>query len=241
MYNCIQLYNMEEGDFLFSIDRHSIKHMSTADYAYQILKKNILTGKLAPEALIVEEQLASELDISRTPLREALQRLEIEELVVRRPNGRLKVAPISIKEVKELFTIRSLLEGIVVSQAAQKRTDEQLKQLRRYMFMFEEAVINGVTEDVLYFGGQFHAYIYEISGNQTAIKILYQLNDHIHRYRRFVPERETPQQNSLDEHQAILKYIEEKDSDQAKEAMEEHIMNSLTIVKNSLEQRSEDE
>src|SRR5690625_6387820 len=81
---------MEEGDFLFSIDRHSIKHMSTADYAYQILKKNILTGKLAPEALIVEEQLASELDISRTPLREALQRLEIEELVVRRPNGRLR-------------------------------------------------------------------------------------------------------------------------------------------------------
>src|SRR5690625_193885 len=91
LYNCIQLYNMEEGDFLFSIDRHSIKHMSTADYAYQILKKNILTGKLAPEALIVEEQLASELDISRTPLREALQRLEIEELVVRRPNGRQKV------------------------------------------------------------------------------------------------------------------------------------------------------
>ena len=227
--------------YLFTSNRRSIRNISAADFAYQSIKEKILTADLKPEEPIVEEGLAEQLDISRTPLREALQRLEMEELVVRKLNGRLKVAPISVQEVEELFTIRSLLEGVVVSQAAKSSTENHLRHLNRIMNMFEMAIESDDIDEVLYLGGQFHSYIYEMSGNKTAIKILYQLNDHIHRYRRFVPKNISNQQNSLIEHKEIIKCIKEQNSLKAKQAMESHIMNSLDMVIAALENRKKDD
>lgn len=226
---------------LFSMDDRSIRNISAADFAYQQIKKQIIVGELAPESPIVEEHLAKDLSISRTPLREALQRLEIEDLVLRKRNGRLKVAPITIQEVEEIFTIRSLLEGIVVKEAAKNSKKEDIKQLKRTMKWFKEAISSGDFEEIIYFGGQFHAHIYEMSGNKTAVKLLYQLNDHILRYRRFVPKEITEQHNSLKEHKKILTFLEQRNPKKAQEAMKKHIMNSLLIIKNSLQEQTKDD
>lgn len=213
----------------------SIKSVSTRDFAYGEIKKQIITGALVPDEPIVEERLATELDISRTPLREALQRLEIEELVVRQTNGRLKVASISIQEVEEIFTIRSLLEGIVVSQATNKATDKDIRHLKHITKIFAETYKDGNMDEILYYGGQFHTYIYELSANKTAVKILYQLNDHIHRYRRFVPGTMERQSASIEEHEKIFQCIARRDDQGAKKAMEDHIKSSLTVVIKALQ------
>ena len=84
--------------------------LSTKDFVYFEIKKRIIEGVLKASQPINQESLASELEMSRTPIREALQRLENEELIIRQPNGRLKVSPISIQEVQETFNVRSLLE-----------------------------------------------------------------------------------------------------------------------------------
>ncbi|NRG43991.1 GntR family transcriptional regulator [Bacillus sp. CRN 9] len=97
--------------------RKRVSRVSAKDIVYTKLKKGIISCEFKPGQAIIEDDLASELEVSRTPLREALQRLEIEELVIRQQNGRLKVAPVSVKEVKELFLVRSMLEGIVVLEA----------------------------------------------------------------------------------------------------------------------------
>src|SRR5690625_2261069 len=112
-----------------------LRKVSTRDFAYTEIKKLIITWTLSPEDPIVEDRLATQLDISRTPLREALQRLEMEELVVRQMNGRLKVAPISIQEVKEIFTVRSKLEEIVVSQAVNQATESDVHHLSNVTLM----------------------------------------------------------------------------------------------------------
>lgn len=85
---------------------------SATDYAYHVLKKQIIHGTLSPNQSIVEQTLSKELEVSRTPLREAIQRLEYEDLLTRKANGRLKVSPISIKDVEEIFIVRSKLEAV---------------------------------------------------------------------------------------------------------------------------------
>lgn len=207
-----------------------VRAVSTRDFAYGEIKKQIVIGELAPEEPIVEEHLAKKLDISRTPLREALQRLEIEEFVVRQTNGRLKVAPISIQEVEEIFTIRSMLEGIVVEQATKNATEKDIRHLQHMTNIFEKTYKVGDLDEILYYGEQFHTYIYELSGNKTAIKMLYQLNDHVHRYRRFVPWKTMRQPNSITDHKQIVQQISQQDEIGAKKAMEDHIIQSLRVV-----------
>src|SRR6478736_666407 len=99
------------------------RRLSTKDFVYFEIKKRIIESVLKPDQPINEESLAAEVQISRTPIREALQRLEIEELIIRQPNGRLKVAPITTQEVNELFNVRSLLEGLITREATIKATE----------------------------------------------------------------------------------------------------------------------
>lgn len=209
---------------------------SARDFAYDQVKQGIIEGKLFPEQSIVEEELASKLKISRTPLREALQRLEIENWVVRKSNGRLKVAPISVKEVKEVFNVRAKLEEIVTLEATENATDKDIKQLSKIADMLKEAYREGKIEDILDYGAQFHSYIYKLSRNKTVNDILSQLNGHIHRYRRLVSSQNIDQSSKeKEEHQVILDYIANKDSKNAARAMKAHIENSLILAIQAIE------
>lgn len=215
----------------------SIRKVSARDFAYAAIKEQIIIGTLEPDTPIVEDRLAKELDISRTPLREAIHRLEVEELVVRQNNGRLKVAPISIKEVEEIFTIRGMLEGIVVQQATENATEDDVARLFALTRMIKESFQAGLRDDILHYGSQFHSSIYELSGNKTAGAILSQLNDHIHRYRRLIPSRNKERLNdSYEEHQAIVEQMAAGNAKGAKKAAKQHILQSLEAVKVSIEQ-----
>src|SRR5699024_4894620 len=114
------------------------ERLTAKEFAYTEIKKQIIEGKLEPDIAIIEETLATNLEISRTPLREALQRLEQEDLVIRQNNGRLKVAPLSIQEVKELFEVRAKLESIMVMQATENMTDKDANKLTMIVNMIKE-------------------------------------------------------------------------------------------------------
>lgn len=198
--------------------------------AYFEIKKNIIEGELLPGQAVIEEELATQLKISRTPLREALQRLELDELLIRQPNGRLKIAPISVKEAEEMFLIRILLEGVVVRQATDKIEEREIQQLHNNIRMCDEAAQAGRFDDFMNTSSQFHFMLYEISGNKTAVKILYQLNDHFMRYRRLVPAKNFHEKNSSKEHQRVLDYIIARDASNAEKAMQEHLIKSKKIA-----------
>ena len=205
-----------------------LRKLSAGDRSYYETKQKILEGVLAPGQPIVEEDLASELEISRTPLRSGLQQLEFENLVVRKSNGRLIVAPVSIQEVKEVFKVRGRLEEIAVEEATDNATEEDIKNLSNIVYMIKRANKSGEIDDILYYGSQFHNYIYDLSGNQTVSNILAQLNDHIHRYRRLVPKKHMEKLNvEEDEHEVILEYMTKKDKKGAQQAIRRHIQNSL--------------
>ncbi|HLQ98310.1 MAG TPA: GntR family transcriptional regulator [Candidatus Dormibacteraeota bacterium] len=222
------------------LTRHSdgLRKISTSDYAYTNIKESIITGELKPDEPIVEKQLAQVLEISRTPLREALHRLELEELVVRQMNGRLKVASISVQEVKEIFTVRGKLEGLVVANATENAMAKDIDHLKTIVEMIKKSFEEGKIEEILYYGSEFHLSIYELSKNKTAVNILYQLNDHIYRYRRMIPNHDINRfEKSIAEHEQIIKSMSENDIESAQTAMEQHIEASMKIAISSIQEK----
>lgn len=215
-----------------------LRKISTSDYAYSNIKESIITGELKPGVPIVEKQLAQVLEISRTPLREALHRLELEELVVRQMNGRLKVASISVQEVKEIFAVRGKLEGLVIAHATENATAKDIDYLQTILEMIKNSFKEGQIEGILYYGSEFHSFIYELSKNKTAVKILYQLNDHINRYRRMISNHNINRfEKSISEHEQMIKCMRENDMESAQLAMEHHIKASMDTVISSIQKQ----
>ncbi|NYF23651.1 GntR family transcriptional regulator [Sporosarcina sp. JAI121] len=201
--------------------------VSTKDIAYKELREKIIKCILEPGQPIVEDELAKELQISRTPLREALQILELEGLVSRGINGRMNVAPISIEEVKEIFIIRSNLEGIVIENAIDHITQKEIDHLTNLVEILKMTTSLEDYERIDDFGSQFHEYIYTVSRNKVAVKFLSQLNSLINRYRRLAHQCIIETKKSVDEHEMILNYIIKKDKVNAVAEVKEHILGSM--------------
>lgn len=193
------------------------------DNAYLELKQKIIYGDFKPDQIVREEHLASLLGISRTPLREAIQRLEIEEFLVRQPNGRLKVASVTAKEVTEIFQIRSMLEGYIARYAALNATETDIQNLK----VIYENMSSSLNHDIVSYGFEFHDYLCEMSGLNTFEKILNQLKDHAIRYCLLVSKYGDWNTKSDEEHGLILHQIIAKNADGAEKAMQEHILSSL--------------
>ncbi|MFD2044595.1 GntR family transcriptional regulator [Ornithinibacillus salinisoli] len=214
----------------------SQKGGTAKDYAYTQIKQRIIEGKLYPNQPIREEEISSKLNISRTPLRGALEKLEFEKLVVRQSNGRLKISPISVEEVKEIFKVRSKLEEIAVVQATENANEVDSKHLLDLANEIKRATADGDIEKVLLYGAKFHTYIYDLSGNKTVKDFLSQLNDHIQRYRYLVPSQsEKRMMEEGEEHLVIVNCIANKDAVGAEAAMKKHIDNSLSSAVTAIE------
>ncbi|MCP8616309.1 GntR family transcriptional regulator [Salirhabdus salicampi] len=214
-----------------------LKTLRTKDILYMEIKEKVINGALKPNAHVVEDMLAEEFEVSRTPLREALQRLELEGWLVRHRNGRLKVSQISVEEVIEIFQVRSRLEGLVASEATKKANDDDIKELQKITNNIINAAEKNQIEDVVNFGLEFHKTLYKISKQHTATKMLSQLNDHISRYRRLGPKHVSNRSlSAANEHQQIFDFLSRGDHENCGRAMEMHILNSMNTAIKTIEE-----
>lgn len=221
---------------MFETMEGNLGRISAKDIVYEQIKEKILKCILEPGQAIVNEKLGKELEISRTPLREALQRLEVEELVVRNSNGTFSVAPISIKEVKELFVMRSKLEGILVRDAIDNLTDESIEYLSYLTKMVQLTSRLENQMETASFGSKFHNAIYTISNNTTVVKIIFQLNDRINRYKHLAHQHLVEIKTSSDEHIEILDCMVKRDKDRAEREIEKHIIEAMRVAVKAVEE-----
>lgn len=220
---------------IFKTPEESLSRISAKDIAYEQIKERITKCSLEPGQQIIKGKLGEELEISRTPLREALQRLEVEELVVRNSNGTFSVAPISVKEVKELFIMRSKLEGILIRDAIDKLNDEHIEYLKYLTTMVKMTSKLENYTDTENFGGKFHKAIYSISENTTVVNIILQLNDRINRYRRLAHNHYVEIKTSSEEHDVILSHMINGDKDKAEKEIEQHILGAMKVATKAIE------
>ncbi|MGG0717085.1 GntR family transcriptional regulator [Robertmurraya massiliosenegalensis] len=213
------------------------KRRLSKDVAYSQVKQKIIYGELKPDQVVREEELANMLEISRTPLRQAVQMLEMEEFLVRKPNGRLKVASITKEEVEEIFMIRSMLEGSIAKNAANNATKHDIETLTEILEKLRQSFHLGYGQEFVSYGNEFHDYLAKISGLKTSVRVLNMIKDHANRYCHFVSMYGKWNDQADEEHNLILQSIKNKDGVSAEKAMQNHILSSLHDVIKRIEDK----
>ena len=201
------------------------KTISLADQVFEHLENDILSGKYSRGESLTESKLSAELGVSRTPIREALRRLEQEHLIEESPKG-MVVVGISEKDLEDIFMIRSALEGKAAALAAKNHTDEQLATIREAL-EFQEFYLEKHDPDLIkIMDSLFHETIFKMSGSSTFYDVLVPLHKKILKYRRASVSNTSRAAASVAEHRAIYEAIAKRDSNLAEELIIEHLNNA---------------
>lgn len=199
---------------------------------YKYIRECILNGKYKTGDYLVETRLADELDVSRTPIREALKQLELEELVVSIPNRGMMVQGMSDHDIDDIFTIRYLLEGQAAYWAAERINEEQLKRLSELVDLMELYTRKGDTAKLSNLDSEFHDVIFSASNSRMLKHVLGALHQNTQRARRTSLDSPDRAHKSFEEHTAIFNAVNEHRADDAKALMQAHVSNVVHPASN---------
>ncbi len=209
------------------------EYLPLRDVVFNTLRQAILKGELAPGERLMEIQLAERLGVSRTPIREAIRKLELEGLVLMIPRKGAEVAKISEKSLRDVLEVRRSLEELAIELACQRMTPEAVAELEMKQDQFRNAVMNGRPMDIAETDEAYHDVIYKGTCNDRLIQMINNLREQMYRYRLEYIKDEDKRQVLLLEHDNILKAVRQRRVDEAKVAMREHIDNQeITVSKN---------
>lgn len=205
------------------------KTISLADQVFDHLENDILSGKYQRGEVLTESKLCAEMGVSRTPIREALRRLEQEHIIEESGKGSVVIG-INEKDLEDIFLIRKSLECMAASLAAKNRTDEQLKDLKEAL-EFQEFYLNkNDPEQIKLMDNRFHETLYKLSGSTTFYDTLVPLHKKIQKYRRASVENSSRAAASVAEHRKIYEAIESKNSAAAAKHASEHVENAYRHI-----------
>ena len=211
---------------------------NTNSLSFQVfneLEKQIINGSLVPGSSLTENKLCEQFSVSRTPIREALRMLEQKGLVQITPNKGAVVLGISEKDLTDIYTIRTYIEGLASRWAAENITEEQVAKLREVVELQEFYQSKHCSEQINDLDTRFHEIIYEYSNSRTLQHTLSNLHHMIEHYRQrsFSAEGRAPK--AIEEHRAILNALAAHDADLAEKLTVEHIGNAkanlLSLIK----------
>ncbi|HBQ87432.1 MAG TPA: GntR family transcriptional regulator [Syntrophomonas sp.] len=192
----------------------------------EAIREAIITGTLKPRERLMEIQLAEELGVSRTPIREALRKLELEGFIVMVPRKGAYVADLTFKDIADVFEIRAALEGLAAGLAAERITDDELENMERLLVEKAEAIAEKDIEKLVAADTKFHDALYRASRNQRLSNIISNLREQIQRFRTTSLSYPGRSRRSLEEHRSIVEAIQSRDVQSARQAAQEHIENA---------------
>ena len=204
------------------------------DVVFNTLRQAILRGELKPGERLMEIQLANKLGVSRTPIREAIRKLELEGLVLMIPRRGAEVAEITEKSLRDVLEVRDALEVLCVDLACDRISDEDIESLKEAAKEFELALQGGDVTEYAEADVKFHDIIYHATDNQKLIQLLYNLREQMYRYRVEYLKRKEVHKILLEEHEHIIECIEKKDKEAAKIAISTHIENQAKTVSDTI-------
>ena len=205
------------------------KTISLADQVFDHLENDILSGKYQRGEILTESKLSAELGVSRTPIREALRRLEQEHIIEESGKGSVVIG-INEKDLEDIFMIRKSLECQVAALAAKNRTEEQLKQLREAL-EFQEFYLNKKDPDqIKLMDSRFHETLYKLSGSTAFYDTMVPLHKKIQKYRRASVTNSSRAEASVAEHRKIYEAIEAKNTALAAKYASEHVENAYKHI-----------
>lgn len=210
------------------------EYLPLRDVVFNTLRRAILRGELKPGERLMEIQLADKLGVSRTPIREAIRKLELEGLVLMIPRRGAEVAEITEKNLRDVLEVRKALEELCVELCCERITEEDIEKLKEAAKEFEEILKEDNITDIAEADVKFHDIIYFATDNQRLIQLLYNLREQMYRYRVEYLKRKEVHPILLAEHEYIIQCIENHDKVHAMEAIATHIMNQEKTVSDTI-------
>ncbi len=221
---------MKEPNFGVSMN----EYLPLRDVVFNTLRQAILRGELKPGERLMEIQLANKLGVSRTPIREAIRKLELEGLVLMIPRKGAEVAEITEKSLRDVLEVRRALEELAVELACEKITDVQIQELRDAAEEFRESLKEGDITRIAEADVKFHDVIYMATDNQKLIQLLNNLREQMYRYRVEYLKRSDFHQQLIDEHEEIIETIESGQKDRAVQVVCQHVDNQVEAVMDTI-------
>lgn len=206
-----------------------IKSESLTSQVYRLIKDNIINQKYNEGEILNEREIATELGVSRTPVREALKTLEHENWVEYAPYKGVTVKSMGLDDLSDVFKVRSALEVLSVELAFEHIDDQVIKELKDNLHRQKESVdLDASTSEAkayfLNLDSEFHSIIINKSNNQLLVRLIDQIRDSIRQFglNAIIKDHER-MEKTIEEHEAIIKALEEKSMSKSLEAMSQHI------------------
>ena len=202
------------------------------DVVFNTLRQAILTGELKPGERLMEIHLAKKLGVSRTPIREAIRKLELEGLVTMIPRRGAEVAQITEKSMNDVLEVRRALDVLCVELACDRITEEELEQLKAACEAFEAAVKTKDAKKIAHADVALHDIIVCATGNQRLIQLVNNLSEQMYRYRFEYIKDSSQHERLVEEHRVIYQSLVEKDKEAVSLAAKTHIDNQeISIIR----------
>jgi len=205
-------------------------HRPLREIVYEELKMQILKGQIVPGTRMMEVEMAEEMGVSRTPIREAIRKLEKEGLVTIEPRRGAYASQISTKDMVDILEVRQNLEGLAAFYAATRMTADEKEELSNSSACYNEAVVKNDTANMIHFDTLFHHLIVEGSDNKVLVHMVEQLQELVLRFRYLYYDSFKRSEKMPEEHQAILDAICEGDQNKAREVADVHIKRLKEMV-----------
>ncbi|SCG81772.1 putative HTH-type transcriptional regulator ydhC [Proteiniborus sp. DW1] len=195
------------------------------EIVFESIREAIIDGKLKPGERVMEVQLAEKLGVSRTPVREAIRKLELEGLLIMEPRKGAYVADVSLKDLVDVLEVRSSLEGLAASLAATRASEEEIEVLKEKAAQFKECIEKNDVQGMINKDTEFHEAILQAAKNKKLTSIIESLREQLQRFRVTYFTEYNMTTYLASEHQKVLDAIESRDPDKANEYAQQHIEN----------------
>ncbi|MCK5696018.1 MAG: GntR family transcriptional regulator [Desulfobacula sp.] len=207
---------------------------------FEYLKKAIIDQTIEPGSRLVESKIADMLGISRTPLREALHKLEREDWIEKVSSGGFRVVTLTKDDIEQTFGIRSVLEAYAARLAAENHTSRDLVPLEKKMKEFKICLGTKDSDKLQKINTQFHDLLYALSKSPKLIKMINQLRAQISIFRQIILKQEEFAHESNDDHVKMLDAIKNRDGEAVEQLVRQHIIKGKNAVLSQLKQEEEE-
>ena len=201
----------------------------SAEQIYERVKTMAMTFEIRPGQRVNEVEIAKSLNVSRTPLREALNRLMVEGFLTRAPNRGFIGRPLDAKQVFDLYELRRALEASIAAIACERATDDELLELERFVKSSKDRTEDTNASSLLALDEQFHERVARLTRNEEMVRALKSINARIH-YFRWIDMQNGRRRYTQQEHMRIVKALKERDAPAVASLMEGHISRRLDRI-----------
>lgn len=216
------------------------EYLPLRDVVFNTLRQEILTGKLKPGERLMEIHLANKLGVSRTPIREAIRKLELEGLVLMMPRRGAEVAQISWKSLKDVLEVRRTLDVFAIELACERITFRELALLEAACESFDETVKTKDTRKIAEADVAFHDIIVASTGNERLIQLVSNLSEQMYRYRFEYIQDSAEHPTLVREHRQMYESVRNKDKEAAADVVKKHIDNQEKSIIRQLQLEKEE-